>query len=347
MSAILATADSSAEVRAAAVAAAQLKACVAERNYELVSAIKHYEQGLALAVRLYDTDSLVVACSNLVLVTQRYNLAGSAACSPVDAHRQRALCAANLLAGLTVLEVRRAAGTLTTTRPDETVFEAARRENLRRIQGMFAPPPEFHTMMSAYWLPHFGYICSLWAAIGCCALLFSQGSAGLVGPAATARLEKALLDAIDMISVMRNGPSQPPGLSNQEISLADTIRDALTKTGVQATAFGTRLAASWERPSVLDRLQALGLPAMSVAMAQRYSSEAQRAKARTAARADARSGLRCCALASCGARELRVAHFKLCSRCRSVAYCSAEHGAEDWRAGHKRQCKALAEAAAN
>jgi hypothetical protein len=107
MSAILATADSSAEVRAAAVAAAQLKAGVAERNYELVSAIKHYEQGLALAVRLYDTDSLVVACSNLVLVTQRYNLAGSAACSPVDAHRQRALCAANLLAGLTVLEVRR------------------------------------------------------------------------------------------------------------------------------------------------------------------------------------------------------------------------------------------------
>lgn len=205
-------------------------------------------------------------------------------------------------------------------------------------------------MMSAYWLPHFGYICSLWAAIGCCALLFSQGSAGLISPAATARLEKALLDAIDMIAVMRSGPAQPPGLSNQEISLADTIRDALTKTGVQATPFGARLAASWERPSVLDRLQALGLPAMSVAMAQRYSTEAQRAKARknarTEARTEDRSGLRCCALASCGARELHVAHFKLCSRCRSVAYCSAEHGAEDWRAGHKRQCKALAEAAA-
>lgn len=134
MMGLLATAESSADVRAAAVAAAQLKAGVAERNYELLaSAITHYEKGLALAVRLYDTDSLVVACSNLVLVTQRYNLATSDACCASEAHRQRALCVANLLAGLTVLEVRRAAGTLTTTRPDETVFEAARRDNLRPI----------------------------------------------------------------------------------------------------------------------------------------------------------------------------------------------------------------------
>jgi hypothetical protein len=50
----------------------------------------------------------------------------------------------------------------------------------------------------------------------------------------------------------------------------------------------------------------------------------------------ARSGLRRCALPSCGAMEARPKAFKLCSRCRDAAYCGGAHCAEDWRR-HKRE----------
>jgi hypothetical protein len=59
----------------------------------------------------------------------------------------------------------------------------------------------------------------------------------------------------------------------------------------------------------------------------------------------AQRGLRACALPSCGAREAHVAHFKLCGRCSSVAYCGREHQIADWPA-HKAACKKAAAAAA-
>jgi hypothetical protein len=61
-----------------------------------------------------------------------------------------------------------------------------------------------------------------------------------------------------------------------------------------------------------------------------------------AAAADAgRHGLRCCALPACGAQEPHPKLFKLCGRCRGVAYCCAQHSKEDWKR-HKREdgCKA-------
>ena len=48
---------------------------------------------------------------------------------------------------------------------------------------------------------------------------------------------------------------------------------------------------------------------------------------------------RCCALASCGARELHVAHFKACAACKTVVYCCKEHQVADW-SNHKAACKA-------
>jgi hypothetical protein len=67
-------------------------------------------------------------------------------------------------------------------------------------------------------------------------------------------------------------------------------------------------------------------------------------RAAAAADADAR-GLRVCALSSCGAREAHVSHWKLCSACKMVVYCSKAHQAEDWPA-HKRACKAARKEAA-
>ena len=54
--------------------------------------------------------------------------------------------------------------------------------------------------------------------------------------------------------------------------------------------------------------------------------------------------LRACALPSCGAREAHVAHFKKCSACSQVVYCSKQHQTEHWPA-HKAACKAARKAA--
>ena len=53
----------------------------------------------------------------------------------------------------------------------------------------------------------------------------------------------------------------------------------------------------------------------------------------------AEHGLRSCALPSCDKREASVQQFKFCSACRSVWYCSEEHGALYW-AEHKPVCRA-------
>ena len=50
-------------------------------------------------------------------------------------------------------------------------------------------------------------------------------------------------------------------------------------------------------------------------------------------------GLKHCALPSCDKREVSVGQHKRCSACRSVCYCSAEHGALHWKE-HKPICRA-------
>jgi hypothetical protein len=50
----------------------------------------------------------------------------------------------------------------------------------------------------------------------------------------------------------------------------------------------------------------------------------------------ARHGLRRCALPACGATEPHPKGFKLCGRCRSAAYCCAQHSKDDWKR-HKRE----------
>ena len=42
-------------------------------------------------------------------------------------------------------------------------------------------------------------------------------------------------------------------------------------------------------------------------------------------------GLKICALPSCDKHEATVQQYKFCSACRSVWYCSAEHGALHWK----------------
>jgi hypothetical protein len=108
----------------------------------------------------------------------------------------------------------------------------------------------------------------------------------------------------------------------------------------------TAAAGGW-----LERLQAVvGLTRAQVAALERVApgvvqgmDQFKRAEAQTSAErreraaADvARHGLRTCALPECdAAAEPHPKAFKLCSRCRGAAYCSAAHQQADWRR-HKR-----------
>ena len=69
-------------------------------------------------------------------------------------------------------------------------------------------------------------------------------------------------------------------------------------------------------------------------------AEAAVARAVAAFRADiAAHGLKQCALPSCDTQEATVQQYKFCAACRSVWYCSAEHGALHWRE-HEPPCRA-------
>jgi len=69
---------------------------------------------------------------------------------------------------------------------------------------------------------------------------------------------------------------------------------------------------------------------------------AKTASARAAASAP--ELLRCCALASCGAKEAHEKHFSRCAACKAVVYCSKTCQLADWPA-HKKACKAARKAA--
>ncbi len=74
----------------------------------------------------------------------------------------------------------------------------------------------------------------------------------------------------------------------------------------------------------------------SIGEVDRQFAEDDAACAKAAAADVARHGLRRCALPSCNATEPHPKRYKLCGRCRGVAYCSAAHSAEDWKR-HKRE----------
>jgi hypothetical protein len=111
-------------------------------------------------------------------------------------------------------------------------------------------------------------------------------------------------------------------------------------TGAPGDAALRGLRAAWRALQGSGQLRVRCLEEGVAAM--HGTTEAQLAAA--AAHAAARGGLRACAADGCGAREEYVSHFKLCSACKTVAYCGKAHQTEDWPA-HKKACKAARKAA--
>jgi hypothetical protein len=100
---------------------------------------------------------------------------------------------------------------------------------------------------------------------------------------------------------------------------------------------------AWSRVQASGVLQRRRLHEGNQIMTQSLEGVARSEEA--AVERTARRGLRSCGLASCGAKEAHVDHFKRCSACKTIVYCCKEHQVQDWPA-HKKACKAARKAAA-
>lgn len=100
---------------------------------------------------------------------------------------------------------------------------------------------------------------------------------------------------------------------------------------------------AWARVQASDVLQQRGLDIAGAV--NDFSGESSERKAEAASALLARRGLRSCNLASCGAKEVHVSHFKSCGACRAVVYCCKEHQVQAWP-DHKAECMAARKAAA-
>ena len=126
-----------------------------------------------------------------------------------------------------------------------------------------------------------------------------------------------------------------------EPAFVDVVQQLLTSR-VMEPSFRVALEARWTSPDVVASLRMRGTIEESMALVNTQDADREAAQ-----RADvAEHGLLICALPGCDKQEVTVREFKVCSACRAVAYCSAEHGGLHWARGHKHECKELKAAGA-
>ena len=120
----------------------------------------------------------------------------------------------------------------------------------------------------------------------------------------------------------------------EEIDLACTIQQTLSGAFPYDTTFVASIRSKWTSAAMVQMRRERGLWDLLEEANQHIKEHTARWRADVA-----EHGLKHCALPSCDKREASVQQFKCCSACRSVWYCSAEHGALHW-AEHKPICRA-------
>ena len=120
----------------------------------------------------------------------------------------------------------------------------------------------------------------------------------------------------------------------EEFSFADAIQAALSGAFPYDATFVAAIRSKWTSATMVHVRRVSGL--LNASEEVKKDIEADKASWRADV---AQHGLKECALPSCDKREASVQQYKCCSVCRSVWYCSAEHGALHW-AEHKPVCRA-------
>ena len=169
-----------------------------------------------------------------------------------------------------------------------------------------------------------GYATALRAAGGMLALLCSRRDVEAV--------RAFVLRVVDcMLPAAR---SLPEYTLADEFNLASTVQQVLSDAFTYDAIFIASLRSKWSAAEMVQMRRERSL----LDALEKVDQTMEADKARW--RADvAEHGLKECALPSCDKREASVQQYKFCSACRSVWYCSAEHGALHW-AEHKPTCRA-------
>jgi len=258
------------------------------------------------------------------------------AVDPLVVSAHRADCVAFFSALTAALERRRAAGTLLEGKctAAEEAWHAAVLVDLHHLAADVA------------WLaPLFGYTVFLEAADSLLFMLFNAGYyAGECSATQFQAFAQHVVHAIDLMQQPRSHCTEFLGAEIVFTEQVFTLVDAdLSARGLDARLVQL-LTAAWQRLQRSGVLEARGI--LDGIQRREKRAASNRAKFTAAIRtAMAAPGLRSCCLAGCGAKEAHPQHFKRCSACQDVVYCSKEHQLEAWPA-HKAACKAARKAAA-
>ena len=322
----------------------------AARKQEVVDhsarAMELYERALAAAEALRQSDCLIVAllrCGSMgrqrdVIVATLSGGDCDDAKRRVVAHQVLALFQAHLPGVLDTLERRRAAGTLLPgrCRAHEVAWKAYCAHTTTFLLGE-ACPGEGSISEASQLVGVAAYFAAALRAI--LALQISLAGGVVPDEQLRGRCLTFLKHALQLELERRHGHKVRTVITTDEMLFLDNFRKRLLPHLEPSKPCYTRLLAAWRDVEDSGLLQALP-------MEQTYKHSACIMKSLADAQAAKKAGmpLRACALPSCGAREAHVGHFKRCSACGSVVYCSKAHQAEHWPA-HKAACKAARKAA--
>ena len=148
---------------------------------------------------------------------------------------------------------------------------------------------------------------------------------------------EAVCDLVDEAAALAESRRHSAALLSYDVAMKSMLDQHISRwsntTGAMAP-YISRLAAASTRLGV-----SLNLTAADIAKHRRDLTKCVAEIDSLRAVATVPGLLRCCALASCSAKEAHVAHFKSCAACHKAVYCSRDHQVADW-ANHKHACKA-------
>jgi len=300
----------------------------------------------AAAVRALDSgpDSLVVVHLQQLQAQSMLNYAAVVDDATADARvlaAHRTDCVALLSAVVTALERRRVAGTLLEGKCS-AAEEAWRVAHLRGLS--FSPAEAAHVATLVGYDVYVRvadtitcmFLNAWYFAAECSATQFQAFAQHVVHAADLVQLPRSL------DTMATSGEIDFARGMSAALAADDSGVPMVQRRGQLDARLVQLLMAAWQRLQRSGVLEARGI------LDERRRLEAETAcdKLGAAVRsAMAAPGLRSCALEGCGAREAHPQHFKRCSACQAVVYCSKEHQLEAWPA-HKAACKAARKAKA-
>jgi len=301
-----------------------------------------YFSRAAEAARALGPNNLVVVGLQRSQATMLLNYAGTVknTKAAVDAGvvaAHRADCVALFSAAVATLERRRAAGTLLEgkcTAAEEAWYATQLRE-----------APQLSAADAAAWAPLVGYDVYLVNSESVsCLLANARSYAEECSASQFQAFAEFVAHAADLMQLPRSRGTLHLG---GEVELTDTF---FTVTAFDLGARGLDaslvqlLTGAWQKLQRSGVLETRGI-LDTIRRRQQNIIEYDKQHAATIHAALSAPGLRTCALAGCGAKEAHPQHFKRCSACQAVVYCSKEHQLEAWPA-HKAACKAARKAKA-